>query len=85
MVQQARRCNSSPVRTSAASAEIAGKLHAFYYMVNGATSGGRLDVLAFTLSYLQPGVYLRRFPRKSRTSKLYDGMKKNINLRSRPN
>jgi hypothetical protein len=34
-----------------------GKLHAFYYMVNGTRFGGKLDVPAFTsLSYLQAGV-----------------------------
>ena len=62
-----------------ASAKIAGvgKLHSFYYMVNGAKFGGRLDLPAFTpLSYLQPGVPSGKLSEKLiHTSKIYDGMK----------
>jgi enterochelin esterase-like enzyme len=54
-----------------------GKLHAFYYVVNGARFGGKLDVPAFTsLSYLQPGVPSGKLSDKiTHTSKIYDGMK----------
>jgi enterochelin esterase-like enzyme len=54
-----------------------GKLHAFYYTVNGAKFGGKLDVPAFTpLSYLQPGVPSGTLSEKiTQTSKIYDGMK----------
>jgi enterochelin esterase family protein len=53
------------------------KLHAFYYMVNGAKFGGRLDVPAFgPLSYQQPGVPAGTMSAKIlHTSKIYDGMK----------
>ena len=41
---------------SAAQIPQLGKLHSFYYSVNGAKFGGRTDVPAFgSLSYLQPG------------------------------
>lgn len=54
----------------------AGTLHAFYYKVNGAKFGGRLDVPAFgPLSYLPPGVPSGVLsPKIVHTSKIYDGM-----------
>jgi enterochelin esterase-like enzyme len=54
-----------------------GKLHAFYYLVNGAKFGGKLDMPAFgPLSYLQPGVPSGTLSEKiTHTSKIYDGMK----------
>ncbi len=62
-----------------ASAEISqvGKLHAFYYVVDGKKTGGRLDVPAFgPLSYLQPGVPSGTLSEEMVfTSRIYDGMK----------
>jgi len=54
-----------------------GQLHSFYYLVNGAKFGGRLDVPAFgPLSYPQPGVPTGTLsPKIVHTSKIYDGMK----------
>jgi enterochelin esterase family protein len=60
-----------------ASIEPVGKLHSFYYLINGTKFGGRLDLPAFgALSYLQPGVPSGTLSEKIvHTSKLYDGMK----------
>lgn len=57
--------------------ELTGKLHSFYYLVNGNKFGGSLDLPAFTLfSYLQPGVPSGTLsPKIIHTSKVYDGMK----------
>jgi enterochelin esterase-like enzyme len=54
-----------------------GKLHSFYYLVNGAKFGGKLDLPAFgPLSYLQPGVRSGTLSGKiTHTGKIYDGMK----------
>lgn len=54
-----------------------GKLHSFYYLVNGAKFGGKLDLPAFgPLSYLQPGVRSGTLSDKiTHTSKIYDGMR----------
>jgi len=54
-----------------------GKLHSFYYLVNGAKFGGKRDVPAFgPLSYLQRGVPSGTLSAKiSHISKIYDGMK----------
>jgi enterochelin esterase-like enzyme len=54
-----------------------GKLHSFYYLVNGQKFGGRLDLPAFTPdSYQQPGVPAGKLSDKIvHTSKLYDAMK----------
>jgi enterochelin esterase-like enzyme len=54
-----------------------GKLHSFYYLVNGQKFGGRLDLPAFTPdSYQQPGVPAGQLSDKLvHTSKIYDGMK----------
>ncbi len=57
--------------------EGAGKVHSFYYLLEGKRFGGSLDVAAFTaLSYLQPGVPSGTLsPKIVHTSKVYDGMK----------
>jgi enterochelin esterase family protein len=57
--------------------EALGKLHSFYYLVNGAKFGGRLDVPAFPpLSYQQPGVPSGTLSEKiTHVSKVYGGMK----------
>jgi enterochelin esterase family protein len=57
--------------------EQVGKLHSFYYVINGAKVGGRLDLPAFgPASYLQPGVPSGTLsPKVTHTSKIYDGMK----------
>jgi len=57
--------------------EPVGKLHAFYYQVNGAKFGGRFDLPAFgPLSYLQPGIPSGTLSEKLiHTSKIYDGLK----------
>ncbi len=62
---------------AAARIEQLGKLHSFYYLVNGAKFGGKLDVPAFgPLSYLQPGVPSGTLSDKNtHVSKIYDGMK----------
>jgi enterochelin esterase-like enzyme len=54
-----------------------GKLHSFYYMIDNAKFGGRLDVPAFTSdSYQQPGVPVGKLSEKIiHASKIYDGMK----------
>ena len=54
-----------------------GKLHSFYYLIDGNKFGGKLDVPAFgQLSYLQPGVPSGALSDKIiHTSKIYDGMK----------
>jgi len=54
---QMRPIAGSDIWYSAAHIEQLGKLHSFYYLVNGTKFGGKLDVPAFgPLSYLQPGV-----------------------------
>jgi enterochelin esterase-like enzyme len=62
---------------AAARIEPVGRLHSFYYMVNGTRFGGRLDLPAFgPLSYLQPGAPSGVLSEKIvHTSKIYDGMK----------
>ena len=62
---------------AAAHIEPVGRLHSFYYLINGAKFGGRLDLPAFgPLSYLQPGVPSGTLSEKIvHTSKIYDGMK----------
>jgi enterochelin esterase family protein len=62
---------------AAARIEQAGRLHSFYYMLNGSKFGGKLDVPVFTpLSYQQPGVPSGTLSTKiSHASKIYDGMK----------
>lgn len=62
---------------AAARIEQLGKLHSFYYLLNGAKFGGKLDVPAFTsFSYQQPGVPAGTTSAKiTHVSKIYDGMK----------
>jgi len=62
---------------AAATIDQLGKLHSFYYTVNGAKFGGKLDVPAFTLlSYQHPGVPSGALSEKiTHISKIYDGMK----------
>jgi enterochelin esterase-like enzyme len=57
--------------------EPVGKLHSFYYLVDGAKFGGRLDLPAFgPLSSQQPGIPAGTLsPKLFHTSKIYDGMK----------
>ena len=53
------------------------RLHSFYYLINGAKFGGKLDVPAFgPLSYLQPDVPSGTLSDKiTQVSKICDGMK----------
>src|SRR6266851_1738675 len=57
--------------------EPVGRLHAFHYLVNGSTFGGRLDLPVFgPLSYQQPGVPSGTLSETIvHASKIYDGMK----------
>ena len=54
-----------------------GRLHFFYYMINGTKFGGSLDLPAYgPLSYLQPGIPFGKLSDKIvHTSKIYDEMK----------
>jgi enterochelin esterase-like enzyme len=54
-----------------------GKLHSFYYTINGAKFGGKLDLPAFgELSYSRAGVPSGTLSEKiTHVSKIYDGMK----------
>ena len=62
---------------AAATIDQLGNLHSFYYTVNGAKFGGKLDVPAFTpFSYQRPGVPSGTLSEKiTHVSKIYDGMK----------
>jgi enterochelin esterase-like enzyme len=61
---------------AAARIEPLGKLHSFYYLVDGARFGGALDLPAFTPdSYQQPGIPVGTLSaRLSFISNIYDGM-----------
>jgi len=74
---QMRHLNGSELWYATAKIPQVGKLHAFYYMVEGQKFGGRLDMPAFgPLSYQQPGVPSGKLSEKMiHTSKIYDGMK----------
>jgi len=74
---QMRPIAGSDIWYSAAHIEQLGKLHSFYYLVNGKRFGGKPDVPAFgPLSYLQPGVPSGTLSDKIiHTSKIYDAMK----------
>jgi enterochelin esterase-like enzyme len=67
----------SDIWYTAARIEQVGKLHSFYYVINGVKFGGKLDLPAFgPLSYLQPGIPSGTLSEKIiHTSKIYDGMK----------
>lgn len=56
-----------------------GTVHGFYYMVNGARTGGSTDIAAYGRdSYQQPGVPNGTLSEKIvHTSKIYDGMQSN--------
>lgn len=71
-----RQLTGSDIWFASAELEVS-KLHSFFYMVNGAKFGGRLDLPAFgPLSYQQPGVPAGTMSAKIlHTSKIYDGMK----------
>ena len=62
---------------AAARIEAVGKLHSFYYMLDGKKFGGTLDLPTFGPdSYQQPGVPSGTLSNKIiHTSKIYDGMK----------
>lgn len=62
---------------ASAQIEPVGRLHSFYYLINGAKVGGRLDLPAFgPLSYRHPGIPAGTLsPKLFHTSKIYDGMK----------
>ncbi len=62
---------------TSARVEPVGKLHSYYYIVQGSKFGGRLDLPAFgPLSYQEPGVPAGTLsPKIVHTSKIYDGMK----------
>jgi enterochelin esterase-like enzyme len=72
-----KNLSGSDLWFAAAHIESVGKLHSFYYLINGAKFGGRLDLPAFTAdSYQQPGVPTGTLSSKIvHTSKIYDGMK----------
>jgi enterochelin esterase-like enzyme len=74
---QMHQIESTDMYFASARIEQVGKLHSFYYLMNGAKFGGKLDLPAFTpLSYLQPGVPSGTLSEKiTHTSKIYDGMK----------
>jgi enterochelin esterase-like enzyme len=74
---QMQQSSGSDLWYTSARIEQLGKLHSFYYMVNGAKFGGKLDLPAFgPLSYLQPGVPSGTLSDKiTHTSRIYDGMK----------
>ena len=74
---QMQKLADSNLWYASAHVEPVGKLHAFYYQVNGAKFGGRLDMPAFgPLSYQQPGVPSGTLSEKLiHTSKVYDGLK----------
>jgi enterochelin esterase-like enzyme len=74
---QMQQSSGSDLWYTSARIEQLGKLHSFYYMVNGAKFGGKLDLPAFgPLSYVQPGVPSGTLSdRITHTSRIYDGMK----------
>ena len=74
---QMRPIAGSDIWYSTAHIEQLGKLHSFYYLVNGKGFGGKSDVPAFgPLSYLQPGVPSGTLSDKIiHSSKIYDAMK----------
>jgi enterochelin esterase-like enzyme len=75
--ERMKHLDGSDLWYATAHIEPVGKLHAFHYIVNGASFGGRLDLPAFgPLSYLQAGVPTGTLsPKLIHISKIYDGMK----------
>jgi enterochelin esterase-like enzyme len=74
---QVHQLTGSDLWYAPARIEQVGRLHAFYYLLDGKKFGGRLDLPAFgPSSYLQPGVPMGALSQKiAHTSKIYDGMK----------
>src|SRR5271170_6437257 len=74
---QMQNLSGSDLWYASAHIEPVGRLHSFYYLIQGAKFGGRLDLPAFgPLSYRQPGVPSGTLSQKIlHTSKIYDGMK----------
>jgi enterochelin esterase family protein len=78
---QMQNLSGSDLWYAAARIEPVGKLHSYYYLLNGskdgAKFGGRLDLPAFgPFSYQQTGVPTGTLsPKLFHTSKIYDGMK----------
>jgi enterochelin esterase-like enzyme len=74
---QLHQLTSSPLWYAPARIEQVGRLHSFYYLIDGKKFGGRLDLPVFgPSSYPQPGVPSGTLsPKISHTSKIYDGMK----------
>jgi hypothetical protein len=74
---QLRKLTGSSLWYAPARIEQVGRLHAFYYLIDGKKFGGRLDLPAFgPSSYLQPGVPSGTLsPKITHISKIYDGMK----------
>jgi enterochelin esterase family protein len=74
---QMRPLVGSDIWYAAGRIEQVGKLHSFYYVINGTKFGGKLDMPAFgPLSYLQPDVPSGTLSEKTtHTSKVFDGMK----------
>jgi enterochelin esterase-like enzyme len=76
-----KNLSGSDLWYASARVEPVGKLHAFYYVLNGAKDGekfgGRLDLPALgLLSYQQSGIPAGTLsPKLFHTSKIYDGMK----------
>ncbi len=74
---QMQNLTGSDLWCTPARIEPVGRLHSFYYLVNGARFGGRLDLPAFgPSSYLQSGIPSGTLSQKIvHTSKIYEGMK----------
>ena len=74
---QMQNLSGSNLWYATAHIEPVGRLHSFYYLIEGAKFGGRLDLPAFgPLSYQQPGIPSGTLsPKIVHTSKIYDGMK----------
>ena len=72
-----RQLTGSDLWFAPARIEQLGRLHAFYYLIDGKKIGGSLNLPAFgPNSYLQPGVLSGTLsPMITHTSKIYDGMK----------
>jgi hypothetical protein len=74
---QMRPLVGSDIWYAAGRIEQVGKLHSFYYVINGTKFGGKLDMPAFgPSSYLQPDVPSGTlYEKTTHTSKVFDGMK----------
>jgi enterochelin esterase family protein len=74
---QMENLSGSNLWYASAHIEPVGRLHSFYYLINGTKFGGRLDLPAFSpSSYRQSGIPSGTLsPKIVHTSKIYDGMK----------